>query len=98
MTARGPARPTRDDIAVLVAMLTRSKPLVAKSPATWFVPDWGHPDLGRAVIDRLEAAKLIEPGRRHGVRVLTEAGRIAALNACSAPGRGTGPSPAEARA
>lgn len=98
MTACGLARPTRDDIAVLVAMLTRSKPLVAKSPSAWFVPGWGHPDLGRAVIDRLEAAKLIEPGRRRGVRVLTEAGRNAALNACSALERGTGPSPAEARA
>lgn len=78
------------DRAVLVAMLTRASPLLvghghvpADPGARWYVRGWGG-DVGAAAVVRLERAGLIAPdpaGRR--LRVLTEAGRIIALNECT---------------
>lgn len=65
---------------VLVAMLTRSAPLI-DGPTGPFVRGWGG-EIDRRTRDRLIADGLVrrEPTMRH-VLTLTEAGRNVALNA-----------------
>lgn len=77
------ARPSRQDIAVLVAMLTRRTAVVRKPSGAWWVPGWNAPDITAGRIGRLEVAGMLSSGSCAGVRVLTDAGREAALAACT---------------
>lgn len=78
-------KPTRADIDVLVAMLTRSAPLICHAETRrWFVPRWHHRGARADAVARLEAAGLIEPHPEWPrLRILTRTGSDVALNACT---------------